>query len=697
MGSSPLVILHHCLISYVFLSPNEVIKYGVYLIGSLNLVKHFFSHIAVMLLLVSSGKLLAQAKSDSIVSGPEVTVYGNRLQEFDAGVKVLTTDSAAKERFRNNNLTSFLEENTNIYIKSYGIGSLSTTAFRGASASQTSVLWNGFNIQSPMNGTLDLALVPVSLVDQVKVQFGGCGALWGSGSVSGSIHLDQKPYYNKGLSLRYGVNYGSFQNLSHIAAVSYSKKKWIVSVKGFLNNAKNNFPYTNTAQYGEPHQRQTNAALQQYGYMMDHYFKISRRDQLSFRVWQQYSSRQIPPTMLGDLSDAVQKDWFVRLSSEWQHNSRKATYNVRAAYFDEYLLYKEKAIATNSLSHSICQITEAETKRMLFGRGLLNVGINNTYTTAKVDAYQGVPFQNRSALFASFKYSGKKENWKINAGARKEVISGSRYSKLFEVPIMPFAGADLWFTKKLMLKTNASRNYRVPTFNDLYWNPGGNPNLKPEQGWSEELGLNFIHQIKECTGDQCAANASKLAAVNLSSTVFNRNIDNWIMWIPIGNYWSPTNIMKVWSRGIENSADVKFNLNPIMLKLGVRYDYTLSTGEKVAPGHQNELHQQLIYVPPHKASFIAGLAFKGYSFTYTQHYTSWVFTQADDKTFIDPYWIGNFVCSKTYALGGKGASVNFLFKVNNIWNTPYQVIAYRAMPGRNFEIGMSIQYNQISK
>jgi vitamin B12 transporter len=628
---------------------------------------------------------------DSVVTLKEVNVYGSRLVEFDAGVKVIKTDSLTQEAYRHNNLSSLLEQNSNIYIKSYGLGSLSTTSFRGAGASQTSVLWNGFNLQSPMNGVLDLALVPVSLVDQVKVQFGGCGALWGSGSVSGSIHLDNQPVYNKGLTLRYGTEYGSFGNTSQIASLSLSKKKAIISVKGFFNEAKNNFVYTNTTQFEKPKTTQSNAALQQYGYMLDNYFKLTKRDQLSIRVWQQYSNREIPPTMLVNFSDAIQKDWFLRISSEWQHSRTSSTWNIRLAYFDENLIYRELSKNINSLNRSICQISEAETKFLFLKILLMNVGINNTYSTAKVDAYQGQPYQNRTALFTSLKYLSKKNNLKINGGLRKEVITGSRYSKLFIVPLMPFAGMDLNLTKKIILKSNVSRNYRLPTFNDLYWVPGGNIDLLPEQGWSEELGLNFIHKNKECSGDSCSVKGGKLASLNISSTFFNRNINNWIMWIPDGNYWVPRNVLSVWSRGIENEANLSLNFNPFKVELGVRYDYVLSTNEKVPQGNESELKKQLIYVPLHKGGMKIGLGYKGYGIRYLHNYTGWVYTQADNKDFINAYWIGNVILSKTYFV--KKMSVNLLFKINNVWNKPYQVIAYRPMPGRNFEIGMSIQYN----
>ena len=653
------------------------------------------SSIISVLLILLLGNTLAYAQmvaKDSIIPISEVIVYGNRLTEFDAGVKTYKTDSLTQDQYRHNNLSSILEQNTNIYIKSYGMGSLSTSSFRGAGAAQTSVLWNGFNLQSPMNGTLDLALVPVSLVDQVKVQFGGCGAMWGSGSVSGSIHLDNKPVYGKGLSVRYGTEYGSFRNTSQLASVSLSKKKYIISFRGFLNNAKNDFSYTNTAQYGSPRTTQSNAALQQYGYMLDNYFKLNKKNQLNIRIWQQYSNRKIPPTMLVDFSKAIQKDWFVRLSTEWQHARALSTWNVRLAYFDEHLTYQDSFASINSYNHSICQISEAETKLNFLKYGLLNIGVNNTYSTAKVDDYQGMPYQDRTALFASLKYAGKKNNWKVNIGARKEVVTGSHYPKMLVVPLMPFAGADVWVAKKIVIKSNVSRNYRLPTFNDLYWIPGGNINLKPEQGWSEEIGLNFIHKGKECTGDSCSAKANRVGLLTMSSTVFNRNISDWIMWVPNGNYWLPQNVLKVWSRGIENTVDMTLNFNAVKFSLGLRYDYVLSTNEKVPVGSGNQLHQQLIYVPLNKGGVRAGFIYKGYGFSYVNNYTGMVYTQADDQAFINAFWLGNMIFSKTYIV--KNTSLNLLFKVNNCWNKNYQVIAYRPMPRRNFEIGVSLQYNK---
>ena len=46
----------------------------------------------------------------------------------------------------------------------------------------------------------------------------------------------------------------------------------------------------------------------------------------------------------------------------------------------------------------------------------------------------------------------------------------------------------------LHLKASAGRSFRVPTFNDRFWQPGGKPDLNPERGWTYDLGLRLEHR-----------------------------------------------------------------------------------------------------------------------------------------------------------------------------------------------------------
>lgn len=66
-------------------------------------------------------------------------------------------------------VSDWLEQQGGLTLRTYGLGGLSTPAGRGSGSAQTAVLWDGFQLTSPMNGISDLALLPLFLVDDNRV------------------------------------------------------------------------------------------------------------------------------------------------------------------------------------------------------------------------------------------------------------------------------------------------------------------------------------------------------------------------------------------------------------------------------------------------------------------------------------------------------------------------------------------------
>ena len=87
-------------------------------------------------------------------------------------------------------MAEVLQENTPIYIRNYGSGGLATASFRGSNAYHTPVIWNGINIQNPMNGQIDFSAIPVFLSDEISLQYGGNGGVWGSGAMAGLLFIN---------------------------------------------------------------------------------------------------------------------------------------------------------------------------------------------------------------------------------------------------------------------------------------------------------------------------------------------------------------------------------------------------------------------------------------------------------------------------------------------------------------------------
>jgi iron complex outermembrane receptor protein len=67
-------------------------------------------------------------------------------------------------------LTALLLANTAVYFKENGPGMVSSPSFRGTSAQQTAVIWNGLNINSQLNGQTDFSTVNARDFNQVSVR-----------------------------------------------------------------------------------------------------------------------------------------------------------------------------------------------------------------------------------------------------------------------------------------------------------------------------------------------------------------------------------------------------------------------------------------------------------------------------------------------------------------------------------------------
>lgn len=77
------------------------------------------------------------------------------IEELAVSATYKTTNLDAVTTKSVENLAQLLQENSTVFIKSYGSGSLASVSFRGTGAGHTRVLWNGVSLNSPMNGQID--------------------------------------------------------------------------------------------------------------------------------------------------------------------------------------------------------------------------------------------------------------------------------------------------------------------------------------------------------------------------------------------------------------------------------------------------------------------------------------------------------------------------------------------------------------
>ena len=641
--------------------------------------KYIFIFVFFILADLCSGQ-----STDSAQTLKEAVISSSRLTTFSTGTKVQVLDSAAIAQYKTGNLSDILAFESPLFIKSYGLGSLATCSFRGAGASHTATLWNGFNLNNPMYGQFDLSLFPVGFMDKVSVQYGGTSALWGSGAVGGAIHLSSEAAFDQGLKTTVSTSFGSFNSRTQNFQLSISKMKWISTAKFFNASATNNFPFYNTALLNSPKQIQSNAELKQYGLLSENYLKINEHQKLSLFFWYQFSNRNSPPLMLQQTSKANRGDESFRLSSEWQRVGNKVTYMLRSAWFDESLSYIDLASNVNSLSHSQTSITEAEAKITVNKKQLVNIGLNNTYAQAtsfsvipepEVEGYLGKPSQNRLAGFASYRFRSENEKLTCVVSAREEYIQNKF------VPFTYSGGIEYVPIRWLSARASASKVYRVPSFNDLYWARGGNSKLLPESGFCAEAGIEL-----KLTSDH------PHIQFTFEPTVFSRNMDNWIIWLPGAAYPSPKNILNVWSRGVETRSELKVQINPVVFKISVITNYVVSTNEEAITENDASVDKQLIYVPMYSGHGKVSVEYKNISLSYVQSYTGYRYTSTDNLEYLKPYVLANMFVS--YKINFHSISLDVFIQANNLFNEQYQVLRNYAMPLVNYQAGLSIHFTK---
>ncbi|MBC7389135.1 MAG: TonB-dependent receptor plug domain-containing protein [Opitutaceae bacterium] len=615
---------------------------------------------------------------------PEVSVVQDRSKSFSTGQRIVIADSVGLANRTSYTLAEQLSFGNTNFIRSYGGNGLATLSLQGSSDVHSAVVWNGFNLQSVMNGTFDLSLFPVFFTDEVAVQTGSASNLWGSGAVGGSVLLNNKPDYGNKLNVKVNTETGSYGQYRQQIKTSYGSKNWYGSVKGFYSEARNDYPINSTRDVS---QNLTHSATNQKGVLAENYFKW-KNNAIAVRLWLQDNFRQNPTT---ELNGTIYHN-FRRTNIEYHKNFKNFQWHSRTAWLREDIFYKDPIRTENTKSLADALIAENELRFQLHKSHLLNLGLNLTHQQASVvsnnysdiaylispdaDKYQyGIPVRQLMALFGQYRFKTLNDKLTLQLSARQELV------KNIKVPLVPAFGLEYKPLMGILFKGNATRLFRIPTFNELYWLPGGNRMLVPESGWNAEASVRFTAERK-----------SVLAFYEFAT--FRRQIENWIRWVPDGSYWSAKNIAVVNTEGYENKIGAALKGRKSVLKLTISSSYIFSRTDKSILENDKSLGLQVIFIPMYQGNGNLNYSYGGFYVEYNHTYSGYVYTSSDHSQWLKPFHVGNVMVS--HSLPFKNFKTSFVFRINNIWNTDYRTVVAYPMPPRHFTAGITIDIHQLN-
>ena len=617
-------------------------------------------------------------QADTVRLLSPVIIQSTSINDNTLGLKVIKFDSLTLLRYRSSTLDDLLRNQTPVQVISYGPGSLSTISFRGTSSNHTGLFWNGINISPANNGMTDISLLPVSFFNNVEVQYGGSSAIFGSGNIGGSIHLNNELEYNHNNQISLGMSIGSFHDYRTNLSATFSNEQWNSSTALFFIQAKNDFPYQNTTKHGQPEEKVQNAARKGVGLLQSIGYNFKNGNLIDLNVWYQEMNREIPSSMISVPTQADQFDRSLRILLKWRRSINKGNLLLKASYLDDFMHYTNVIDPANYLIDSKIYtksyIAEGEIKKQVSQNLKLGGGVNAKTDQAIVDAYEGNKSQLQSSIFIAGTWQIPTIKWTTNINIRQG------WSSDFNVPFTPSAGFEGELNKWLAAKISISKNFRLPTMNERYWVPGGNIELQPEISWNEEVIL-IISNRKTV----------KTEEYKLIFTLYNSNIDDWILWLPNNDtpdIWSPVNIQKVWARGLEIQGKIKHNFGNMNIHASASYAYTKSTNEEKI---NDSYKKQLMYVPEHSGNIFVRCGIKNSFISYSHLFTGDRYVLRDNSDFLPAHNLGKLSLSHQITLNKYQTTL--LFDIDNIWNNSYQIIQNYPMPGRAYKVSIILKFS----
>ena len=613
--------------------------------------------------------LQAQSITDTIFQIQDVVIKASRIQHFSNDIK---TDVFSLEQLGTHageSLGRFLLSNTALNVRTYGAGgALANVTLRGTSASHVQVNWNGFPINSVTIGSCDFSMVPVAGFDRISIVYGAPGALYGSGTFGGAINLDSDLKPGKALSGSANMSYQSLKAVNGSASfhLGNSKIAWKVNAWGTISD--NEFTYYDYIR--QTKRKQTDAEWHDAGIIQQAILKLSSTSTLEAGLWYQVKAYNIP-SRIGSTSYELQNDSTLKLFAAYKKSGGLWGLQVKAAFFNDEQSYLQKASAQSSVNSIESHITahqyygDANFRYYIRPHLSIDAGIIGTYITADVSAYGETKEEMGLTGFAGLKYDKNRLSWQT--GVRKE------WNSNFHSNVLPSFGMVLKIIPdKWTLRANISQKFRKPTFNDIYWIPGGNPDLKPETGYSVEAG-SLVTVLKK-----------ENAKVSTDIGLYWSEIKNMIVWRPAGVYWMAKNYQGVRSAGMD--ANLLFDLNHERWKYHSSLMVTLN--RSVIKNYADETQEKMLYSPRVITSFENSFSTGIINLKVWHHFTADRFY--GDNSLLSPYQIFDVQTGAEIPIG-KGKLGTYII-VNNLTNTTYELIRLYPMPGRNWSVKMSYTF-----
>ncbi len=453
-------------------------------------------------------------------------------------------------------LGELLHTYAGIDIKDVGHCGVSSVSIRGVPSSGTLVLINGHPVNSITTGMADLSSIDINAVERVEIIKGPVSSFYGANGLGGVVNIVTiKECTSPEVELGIIPSTTDFTNLlqsQHLfASVGIPFRMSHVGIMGAYHRSdghRSNMDLSHSHIQGHLNhdvgQTSISAVLsyddKEYGVpgpqpIIDSLHPIPQFGDSSATS---LFDREHDKTLLGK----VEVDWDIATDIHWftkLFGDRKMLdfHSVYRGWLGDTVTEDYEYLTHTIGLHSLAAVTGDNAEFIL--------GLDahyDTLETAKRSQQTGDTVWCASSYVVGGWIELKRCFGTITAISQIRFDRNSDYGNF----VSPGLGIISTVAENFWIKTSLGKAFRAPTFNDLYWPQGGNPDLKPEHGWEYELRL------------------ESSPAYNLFAafSFYLRSIKDRIVWLPTEGLWQPQNANHLSVRGID--CEVYSRINEVL-------------------------------------------------------------------------------------------------------------------------------------
>jgi iron complex outermembrane receptor protein len=554
-------------------------------------------------------------------------------------------------------------------------GGLRTVSLRGLGPEYTVITLNGVRLNDAQNGVVNTSALRLAGIDRVSVLRGGCSSLYGTDALGGVVAITT----GAGLSpLELTLGAGSFGTRILEGSAGTRLGGLVLRSTIWYDEARNDYSFTSRL-YAQPVKTvRANSGSIASGLRLE--FTGSGASVLSGFVQLTRLDAGTPGAYLkSEQGKARQEDREILAGGTWRLPVAGGVLSITPSLRWTGSKYSDPGLvvggaATNSLFENTQAACTAlyETQVSSRVRGVL--GMDIAYSRLAADGVNGNPDRMQPGVFFS-------ADIRPLASDRLHVHPSLRFDAAFDMnenksqyAVTPGLGASCEMVPEVLwLRAHAGFGFRLPTFNQLFWNPGGNPSLSPERSFACDAGITLQ------AGEHWPS---------IELGVFRHYITDKIVWAPgQGQIWRPTNVSEVLSEGLEAAVHGCLADGVVCYRLNGQW----ISARKMNSSFAGDLTsgKDLVYVPALSGSgTIAVTPVPFLSFSVIEQFMGERYTTETNDATLPAHAVTDAAVVLTVRPTGMPV-MRFKFEALNLFDLEYEMVAYFPMPGRAYRFSIT--------